>query len=492
MSFKLLQHQKLLLQKCRDLEKGDVIFSENETMNTKIGILGDKSGSGKSFVMLALACESNPPKTEMYRYIAENIITIKIHSNTNIAPGPSVFVVHHNLMRQWKENVQIYNKDIKVVYLAKKYDLETINPLDNFQVVFLSSSLYSQFCNLYNTICFKRVFIDEADTILLNSQVIHASFHWFVTSSYKNLINPHGIQKYNNELNQYVGVAQGIKCGGFIKDLFTYLHDKNDILKYVVVKNDDSLVDQSFSLKNTIVNIVKCKNKLSLRMCHQRSSLENIIQQCNPSMLTNIRERISSSDVCPICFEQINEKAILLCCANIFCIDCIGKWLMNVKACPTCRSNKTIDDVKIFELTNRENNHIMTENNNQIVNFVNILNDPGATKILIFAGYDSIFNNIIPHLVLANISYSFLKGSASRQERIVDNYNDITKRSVIFLDQSYYGSGLNLHETTDVVFFNKFDNEIEKKIIGSAQRFGRETPLRVWYFIPKDETSIIN
>ena len=93
------------------------------------------------------------------------------------------------------------------------------------------------------------------------------------------------------------------------------------------------------------------------------------------------------------------------------------------------------------------------------------------------------FNNIIPYLVLSNVSYSYLKGTASRYECVLNQFRLSDEKSVILLDNSFYACGLNLQNATDIVFFNKFDNEMEKKIIGSAQRIGRKTELRVWYFI---------
>jgi len=92
-------------------------------------------------------------------------------------------------------------------------------------------------------------------------------------------------------------------------------------------------------------------------------------------------------------------------------------------------------------------------------------------------------NNIIPYLILSNVYFSYLKGTASRYERLLNHFKSSDERSILLLDESFYACGLNLQETTDIVFFNKFDNEIEKKIIGSAQRLGRKVQLRVWYFL---------
>jgi hypothetical protein len=184
-SFKLLPHQETLFKKCCAFEQGDVV-TENETINTRIGIIGDKAGSGKSFVMLALACAACP-KRDMYKYVADNLFSVKVNMKAAREDdvGPSIVVAHHSLMRQWRENVELYDGGLKtsVLYIGRKSDIEKqdIESIKKYKIVVLSSSVYGLFCTAFTTVCFRRMFVDEADTILLNSQVVHALFYWFVT-----------------------------------------------------------------------------------------------------------------------------------------------------------------------------------------------------------------------------------------------------------------------------------------------------------------------
>jgi SNF2 family DNA or RNA helicase len=58
---------------------------------------------------------------------------------------------------------------------------------------------------------------------------------------------------------------------------------------------------------------------------------------------------------------------------------------------------------------------------------------------------------------------------------------------VLLVNTMSYGSGLNLENTTDIVMFHKFDTEIEKQVIGRAQRYGRSESLNVWYLLYENE-----
>ena len=461
----LFPHQQSLIKKCLELEKGNVFLQAYETINTRIGIIGEKSGAGKSYVMLELACLPIPKK-ELSRQVVQDLISIKLNHDSDFY-GPSIIVVHHSLIHQWK----IYADSRNCCFLTRKTDLECVRDIKEYDIVILSSSIYNRFCITYNTTFFKRVFVDEADTLQLvtsSGVVIHSVFYWFVTSSFNNLLKPYG-NEYGNG---------GIKHGGFIKDLFTYLYSIKFDTSSIVIKNADSYVDESINLLPLISTVVKCRHNFTIGY-----SKENIISKCygenSSSSLENLTLRIESND-CPICFEKMTDKAVLLCCSNVYCSCCISKWLKYVNVCPTCRSPKKIEDVHIISSGPVPVNCV-GEGNTKLLNFLNLLNT--AQKLIVYSNDESMFNNIIPYLVLSNVSYSYLKGTASRYECVLNQFRLSDEKSVILLDNSFYACGLNLQNATDIVFFNKFDNEMEKKIIGSAQRIGRKTELRVWYFI---------
>ena len=57
------------------------------------------------------------------------------------------------------------------------------------------------------------------------------------------------------------------------------------------------------------------------------------------------------------------------------------------------------------------------------------------------------------------------------------------------LNAEFFGAGMNLQMTTDLVIFHRFKQEMEEQIIGRAQRLGRKTPLNVYYLIHENESS---
>ena len=48
------------------------------------------------------------------------------------------------------------------------------------------------------------------------------------------------------------------------------------------------------------------------------------------------------------------------------------------------------------------------------------------------------------------------------------------------LNSRFFGSGLNLENSTDIIMYHAMSPEITKQVIGRAQRPGRTQPLNIW------------
>jgi SNF2 family DNA or RNA helicase len=119
-----------------------------------------------------------------------------------------------------------------------------------------------------------------------------------------------------------------------------------------------------------------------------------------------------------------------------------------------------------------------------------ILNNLNANaKLLIFSAYENSFTNVIPILNRLNIQFDYLKGNGYQIQATIERYKHGNVK-VLLVNTRQYGSGLNLENTTDMILFHKFDTEIEKQVIGRAQRFGRKEPLHVHYLLYENEMPI--
>lgn len=226
--------------------------------------------------------------------------------------------------------------------------------------------------------------------------------------------------------------------------------------------------------------------------------LEKQLEQVQ-AKIDAITERIKNNNLCTICYDTADNKTVTSCCQNTFCFKCINLWLAQRKVCPMCKI--TLDNSGLYvvsdnsieiedNLHDNEPSMDMTKpnpSNDKYQNLELILsNMKSDAKFLIFSAYENSFNNIIPVLYKLNIKFDFLKGNGYQIQAAMERY----KRSdvnVLLVNTRQYGSGLNLENTTDIVLFHKFDTEIEKQVIGRAQRLGRTCPLNIHYLLYENE-----
>jgi SNF2 family DNA or RNA helicase len=131
----------------------------------------------------------------------------------------------------------------------------------------------------------------------------------------------------------------------------------------------------------------------------------------------------------------------------------------------------------------------LSRRNDKMRNLELILeNRPHGSKFLIFSANDTSLTQITGITRRVNVEMSYLKGNSAQVNCIVERYKS-GSIDALLINPRFYGSGLNLEMTTDVVMFHKFDTEIEAQVIGRAQRFGRRAPLNVWYLLHDNEAS---
>jgi hypothetical protein len=210
-----------------------------------------------------------------------------------------------------------------------------------------------------------------------------------------------------------------------------------------------------------------------------------------------ITERIKTNDMCVICYNDAENRSITKCCQNSFCFKCINIWLQNKALCPLCKTMLTTDDLLVVDHncinptdpmeedmpSEDEVNEKFDKNKNLEIL---LRKRKAGDKFLIFSSSDSSFQDIVPILRSLNIKYDFVKGPGAVIANMVKKYKEGTL-DVLLINVRYYGSGMNLENTTDVIMFHKFDTQMENQVIGRAQRYGRNMPLNIHYLLHENE-----
>jgi len=257
---KLKQHQRTLVHRCIMLEQGKSL-NPAYTIHTKLGIICDKVGSGKSYTILSILLlnndiaiynESSHINTFASVLVPESYGDIKsFKTNILVVPSPVIQQWVSYLENTTLKYVHIYNQKSLDEYFATVDDIlpdgsnstDHVDRLHNTDVILIGSKIYSTWYKIasqfgYEEYLFRRMIIDETVHISLpDNKAINAKFYWFITASWET-------------------TSVNIKNRGFIKKLW-YFHC---IEKYAIfMKNNDKFVDLSMGLFESNITIIESK-----------------------------------------------------------------------------------------------------------------------------------------------------------------------------------------------------------------------------------------
>lgn len=276
----LRNHQKTLLYKMYELETNSLKPDCRFVVNSNIGVIGDVVGAGKSLPVLMMIHntkkELSGEKVIYHSYNKTCNVSISENKNNSTSIKDKIhttlLVLPHTLVRQWRSYADNFVPNLKYKVVNKKEHLQTYDiqagkslytSIEEFigsvPLVIISSTFYALFMNLYinnkymYNMNFDRAIFDEADTIHIpNCYKPKANFYWFITSSVLNLIVPSSRYWEGKYLD-------GIKCNGFIKNVFTELEQERFPFYHLLfLKNKDSYIQSSFELPKPIIHRISC------------------------------------------------------------------------------------------------------------------------------------------------------------------------------------------------------------------------------------------
>ena len=308
-----------------------------------------------------------------------------------------------------------------------------------------------------------------------------------------------------------------IQCKGNIYTNVLYGIVNNDIMNMINAGDIESAIEQSgFEQENEegLIKIVTKdleKNlnnkKIELQAKEQMTyssiqSKEQALKKIKEDIekledqIEQIRKRLLDTESCPICYDTIKNRIIVKCCNNPYCYECIMMAINHKSSCPLCRNNICKEDIIVLDEGKvKEDNETLDDldkpdsERTKIENLKKYLEEVyslGNRKILIFSEYDNSFREVANYLEENNYRYSNLKGSTSRINNIVEKYKG-DELDILLLNSRYFGSGLNLENTTDLFMYHKMNESIENQVIGRAQRPGRKDPLNIYRLLYHNE-----
>jgi hypothetical protein len=315
-------------------------------------------------------------------------------------------------------------------------------------------------------------------------------------------------------------VLQMLNAGdidGIVAKLDVAVADEGNVVEMITRKYQDDLKVKEYELKVAIENPKYDPKHETIGIINKRKAIEDLKYK-----ITCIEERVKDVENCPICYDDFANPAITPCCSNKFCFNCIAAALNSKSVCPMCKmelsisklmmiTDKTKDEIKLAQQEKAEN---VKKNEKQAVTYDELLenlrirasefskyenmdkifelnSNQSVKKYLIFTEYESTLNTRIASILDKwGLTYGRIRGSSSNINNMVQTYKKMDNElNVLLINSKYFGSGLNLENTSDIIIIHKMQADIEMQVIGRAQRYGRVSNLRVWKLYYQNEVS---
>jgi hypothetical protein len=312
-------------------------------------------------------------------------------------------------------------------------------------------------------------------------------------------------------------VLQMLNAGdidGIITKLDVAVGNENNVIEMITRKYQDELKVKEYELKVATENPKYNPNNETIGVINKRTAISELKKK-----IACIEERIKTVESCPICYDDFNNPSITPCCSNKFCFDCITMVLHSKPQCPLCKSELNIKNILIISNKSKEEmqNDVEIKNKNKqkqkpiladtyehklellkenaklynkyenMDKIFEINHNNPTKKYLIFTEYENTLNSKITNILDKwGLTYGRIKGSGIMITNLVNQYKT-GNINTLLINSKYFGSGINLENTTDIIIIHKMQTDVEMQVIGRAQRFGRIGNLRVWKLYYQNE-----
>ena len=512
----LFPHQLKSIEDMERLEQQhEIALTTGLFLETRVGLLSDMPGYGKTLSMLGLIDRSRHeemPAQFVHEKVSSHPYVCLHRVEMHRMMRSTLVLVNVSLISQWM--AELDRTTLRYTYVSKPSEVEDRDFVE-FDVVLVSNNVYNVFASVFRKTCWKRFVIDEPASFKLCMEPSHARFYWLITGT-------------PNEL--YLR-----RRTGFLNDLLPD-QDSIDQFAYLILRNDDRLVKASYEMPQTHNVHYRCTDTIArlfdgllpdhviekIEAYHitgvmadlmvdetQSCSLIEIFREKKRKRLEELRrESLSTSTdkrmqdriqqlethlslfeerlakylclhTCLACKQPVNHPTLMSCCQNIFCEACIQLW------CPLCRSVEAsrfpVHAEIVYDAKEEFPDEVSAVDRlPKVMQMMQLIGDARDKKILVFSNYNETFTLIKKSLDDAKLMYLELKGTKEKRDNTIDAYKT-GQVNLLLLNTIHSGAGLNLQETTDIILFHRIHDYQKIQVIGRANRIGRKVPLHIHY-----------
>jgi hypothetical protein len=457
----LWPHQQAMLARCKAIEtnpaKADPVVKnmvrymfqdEIATFNSpNIGIMNDPPGSGKTYAILAMVADEQK--------------------------GVNLIVVPQNIYNQWKEAVELFFKNIpsiKIKYLNNYGDATDFYgntaALKNYNVVLVNDIYAEPLATAINDnhVAIERLIVDEIDSVEKRLHTpINCNQVWLVSASYTH--------------------SEQTAVGPYMI--------KTEDVPNIFVKCDPSFIEQSLKFEDPVLEKIVCEdNEIGLFKdlvpedvliglnTDDRRLLVKLMNKTFPPLMHSLPDLAKMySDDLLVRTERLEEYKTILKEADdladyereeyVSQIAKLEKMFIVSKSLKERLAAYTPSDPSKIKLTVFKKDICKRIKSDPQSKWL-IFNDNASS---LYHAYDLLKSNDIRNIMLDG-------GNDTAIAKAIDQYKNGNVQALL-LNSKMEGAGMNLENTSHLLFMHKTDPRLVEQVVGRAQRFGRKGALTI-------------
>ena len=260
-------------------------------------------------------------------------------------------------------------------------------------------------------------------------------------------------------------------------------------------------VMQNVTVIKTLLKRLDCWIHSVRRISIVKEGINQIKSRCRKLQL--IKETLCHNNICLLCLKV--KKKVTIQSSNLICGKCCKNnefiYVTFEKILEEC--NYKLKCISLFysikcntiEPININKSLLVIENLDiedyrKIKYLSSYISQKPTTSFLIFTNNNHIQRCINDEFNKRNMVFSDIKGNHNIINSRVRRFEN-KQIQTLLLNAQFFGYGLNLPTTDEIVILNALDFETEKQVIGRANRYGRAKPLKVIYICYKNQCEYV-
>ena len=524
MQLTLYPHQQSNINRMR-------IYEDNRgssDIETDVGFVTDAPGFGKSYCVLGLIA-TDPDRGQSPTELLDIGEPLRLHyrrRNKGIRAGRTTSVIFcpTNTVTQWSTYCHAMMPVTETLVYTQKIP-RTFN-FAPYTIVIVAQTNWVRFVQTFTeTHVWRRCVYDDVETNYTPGFIVpHATFHWFLSATIKDIVsrsNRWTRGRGNNVINVLVqpDLIEQLEINNTFETLQASVSQiSNNVIRKIhavilphIVSHLSQYIDNPDVQKALLIGdaeaaltfmnggVLKCttlydavterlKHRLSAEQSYLRQSQSPELVKTHTAKCKQIEQDIEEmrrkyetimSEECFICIEPMVTPVLLPCCNSVICGKCICTLLLTPRCtrppCPMCRT--PMSAANMYQIKQEAGSHtrsvpIAPQPKTVLDHIVNLVTQSTDNqKFLIACDLDGTLLAQLQKKLGTKIIKP-LKGHATTRAGAVAGYmtGDV---KCLFLNTTFNAAGLNFENTTDIILCHLYNKSVETQILGRALRCNR-------------------